>query len=135
MIKNIQIQKPCAENFNAMTSVVDGKFCDSCQTKVIDFTKMSLDEIEIYFKNNSAQKICGRYNARHTNTTNIFTAFINRIESVVYKTKFRKVAVWTISVVFFLLNSYKCMGKRMEPPIEKMEKNKDQRDTIIQPKN
>lgn len=135
MKQNIQIQKPCAENFNAMTSVAGGKFCDSCQTKVIDFTKMSLDEIEIYFKNNSAQKICGLYNSRHTNNTNIFTAFINRIENAVYKTKFRKVAVWTISVVFFLLNSYKCMGKRMEQPVERMEKNKDQRDTIIKPKN
>jgi hypothetical protein len=131
MKPNIQIEKPCSENFNAMNAIADGKFCGSCQTKVIDFTKMSLHEIEAYFKNNSEQKICGRYNSRHTNNTNIFTAFINRIENAVYKTKCRKLAVWTISVVFFLLNSYKCMGKRMEQPVEKMEKNKDQRDTII----
>ncbi|MBA3681677.1 MAG: hypothetical protein H0W73_11020 [Bacteroidetes bacterium] len=132
MNQNIQIQKPCAENFNAMSSVTGGKHCGVCDTKVIDFTKMSLDEIETYFKSNSFQKICGRYNARHTNNTNIFTAFINKIENAVYKTRFRKVAVWSLSVVFFLLNSYKCMGKRMDP-VNKYE-GTAKNDTIVKPK-
>lgn len=132
MNNKIQIEKPCAENFGAMTNVSGGKFCGSCQTKVIDFTKMSLHEIENYFKTTSEQKICGRYNSRHTNSTNILTAFINRIENVVYKTRFRKVAVWTVSVVFFLLNSYKCMGKRMEP-VDRYDNKPLKNDTIVKP--
>ena len=118
----IQIQDPCSENFDAMSTVFEGRHCAVCETKVIDFTKMSLREIEDYFKNNGSQKICGRYNQRHTTKINFFTEFINKIENAVYKTKFRKIAVWTISVVFFLLNSYKCMGKRMEPPKQKKDK-------------
>ena len=129
-MKNIHIQKPCSENFNTMTNIEGGKFCGTCQTKVVDFTKMSLNEIETYFKNNSAQKICGLYNSRHTNTPSPFTAFINKIENAVYKTKFRKVSVWTISVVFFLLNSYKCMGKRMDP-IDKYDKKPVKNDTVV----
>ena len=121
MSKNIRIEKPCAENFNTMTNVSGGKFCGSCQTKVIDFTKMSLGEIENYFKNNSGQTICGRYNLRHTQS-NFFSETINPLENFLYRTKFRKVAVWIISIAFFLLNSYKCMGKRIERPKPKSDK-------------
>lgn len=121
MNKNIQIEKPCSENFHAMHSVEGGKFCDSCQTKVIDFTKMSLNEIENHFKTNSEQKICGRYNLRHTQS-NFFSGTINKLENFLYRTKFRKVAVWTISIAFFLLNSYKCMGKRIERPKSKNDR-------------
>lgn len=129
MNTRIQIEKPCAENFLAMTYVEGGKFCDSCKTKVIDFTKMSLQEIENYFKNNSSQKICGRYNARHTSGS-IFFTFLNRIENTVYKTRLRKLTVWSISIVFFLLNSYKCMGKRVERPTSKYDKKFTQADTL-----
>lgn len=127
MNNRIQIQKPCAENFNAMTSVDSGKHCGVCNTKVVDFTKMSLHEIENYFKNKPSEKICGLYNARHTNKS--FT-FVNRVENFVYKTRFRKLAVWTISVVFFLLNSYKCMGKRVERPTPTYDKKFAQSDTL-----
>ncbi len=121
MNNNIQIEKPCSENFGNMKNVSSGKFCGTCQTKVIDFTKMSLDEIENYFKTTSEQKICGRYNLRHTQTT-IFSNSINKLENFLFKTRFRKVAVWTISIAFFLLNSYKCMGKRIERPQPKKDK-------------
>ncbi|MBL7919293.1 MAG: hypothetical protein JNJ40_03200 [Bacteroidia bacterium] len=132
-MKNIQIQNPCSENFKAMSSVEGEKFCGSCQTKVVDFTKMSLDEIEIYFKKNSTQKVCGLYNERHTTSSNAFDRFVNRIENAIYKTRFRKVAVWTISFVFFLLNSYKCMGKRMEP-VDRYDHKPSKNDTIVTPK-
>lgn len=132
MQNNIRIQNPCSENFKAMNSVEGGKFCGSCQTKVVDFTKMSLNEIENYFKTNSTQKICGLYNSRHTTKPSAFTDFINKIENAVYKTRFRKVAVWTVSLVFFLLNSYKCMGKRMDP-IDRYENKPVKNDTIVKP--
>ncbi|MBA2611052.1 MAG: hypothetical protein H0U95_03710 [Bacteroidetes bacterium] len=132
MKNKIQIEKPCTKKFNAMTSIAGGRFCGSCETKVMDFTKMSLSEIEIFFKDNSSEKICGRYNARHTSETNSFS-FFNKVESYLFKTRFRKVAVWSISLAFFLLNSYKCMGKRIYT--EPVKENKPtQNDTIVKPK-
>ncbi|MEO6304298.1 MAG: hypothetical protein ABIP51_14120 [Bacteroidia bacterium] len=130
----IQIEKPCAENFGSITNVSGGKFCSTCTTKVIDFTKMSLDEIQVFFTNqNSTEKICGHYNARHTSQTNSFT-FINKLENYLFKTRFRKAAVWTISLAFFLLNSYKCMGKRVERPMPKNNNDTTQKDTIVKPR-
>lgn len=55
---NIQIDKPCAENFKNFKKTEDGGFCNSCKKNVIDFTKMSDQAILNYF-NNEKSKTCG----------------------------------------------------------------------------
>jgi hypothetical protein len=57
----LSIPKPCTENWNAMTQVQQGKFCQSCSTTVIDFTQMTDDEILHYFETYKDQKTCGRF--------------------------------------------------------------------------
>lgn len=63
MGKNIQlsIAEPCHENWNRMTAVEQGRFCDSCQKEVIDFTSMSDAEVAAFFKRPSAGSVCGRF--------------------------------------------------------------------------
>ncbi len=54
----ISIPTPCSENWNQMLPDEKGKFCLSCQKCVMDFTKMSDEEIlEIIQKPNQ----CGRF--------------------------------------------------------------------------
>ena len=43
-----------------MTPKEQGRFCSSCQKTVVDFTKMSKEEISDYFQNIVNEKICGR---------------------------------------------------------------------------
>jgi hypothetical protein len=47
---NIAIKKPCSENFNAFKFTHRGGYCASCKTEVIDFTRMTEQEIQNYFK-------------------------------------------------------------------------------------
>ena len=40
MENNIRIENPCHENWNLMSRNQKGRFCDSCNKTVIDFSKM-----------------------------------------------------------------------------------------------
>lgn len=58
----VEIKKPCTVDLSTMSSNSVGKFCTVCQTSVVDFTDKSPDEIALYFKTHSTEKICGTYN-------------------------------------------------------------------------
>jgi hypothetical protein len=54
------VRQPCSENYDRMNSVHDGKFCNSCQHVVKDFTEMSNREIVEYLHSKN-EKVCGRF--------------------------------------------------------------------------
>ena len=56
----LSIPKPCYENWNAMTPEDKGRFCDSCQKTVIDFSGMSDRQVAEFFKK-PAGSVCGRF--------------------------------------------------------------------------
>ncbi len=58
---SLQINTPCSENFNQFTPTSNGGFCGNCEKEVIDFSKMSSEEITNFFKNNSHQNTCGKF--------------------------------------------------------------------------
>lgn len=55
------IPEPCHEDWNAMTPKEKGRFCDVCDKVVVDFTKMSDEEIVEYLQQHSKQKTCGHF--------------------------------------------------------------------------
>lgn len=62
MTKHIQlvIPEPCHESWDKMTPVEQGKFCASCQKKVIDFTGMSDEKLAAFFRKPDIS-VCGRF--------------------------------------------------------------------------
>jgi hypothetical protein len=57
--QKISIPDPCSESWDAMLVKDSGRFCNSCQKTVIDFTKMSDEDFVAYFRNNKEMP-CGR---------------------------------------------------------------------------
>jgi len=57
----LQIPEPCHEDWNEMTPVQQGRFCDSCQKSVVDFTGMSDMQLIAFFKKPSTGSVCGRF--------------------------------------------------------------------------
>jgi hypothetical protein len=55
----LHIENPCNENWNKMTPVEKGRFCDSCATQVMDFTVMTDQQVLHYLAANNG-KMCGR---------------------------------------------------------------------------
>src|SRR6187402_1603316 len=57
---NLSIPTPCHEKWDNFTPVSNGRFCDSCSKVVIDFTKMSDQEI-LEFMQSKPAHACGRF--------------------------------------------------------------------------
>jgi hypothetical protein len=59
----LNIPKPCSEQWDKFTTTPEGGFCGSCQKNVIDFTQMSESQLVAYFRDLPAKenKICGRF--------------------------------------------------------------------------
>jgi hypothetical protein len=57
----LKIPEPCHESWDKMTPVDKGRFCDSCQKAVIDFTGMSDAQLVSFFKKPATGSVCGRF--------------------------------------------------------------------------
>jgi hypothetical protein len=56
----LDIKRPCSENWESFTPTSPGGFCSSCSKTVIDFTKMTDEEILRFF-NKQTMQACGRF--------------------------------------------------------------------------
>jgi hypothetical protein len=56
----IQISNPCHEKWGEMIDNNTGKFCNSCQKSVVDFTNFSDLDLRNWFKENQGES-CGRF--------------------------------------------------------------------------
>ncbi len=64
----IKIGTPCHENWDKMQEEEKGRFCLSCQKAVVDFSRMTNEEIINYFEQNAGKKTCGRIAVHQHNT-------------------------------------------------------------------
>jgi hypothetical protein len=110
MESKISIPKPCNENWSAMSPTKKGRFCNSCDKTVIDFTKMNNPEILKYFSENSDnERICGHFKLsqiedEESSKYNILKKRFSRIQIKPIKSA----AMFSLSLLFSLSS---CMGK------------------------
>lgn len=57
----LSIPKPCSEKYENFQATEKGGFCQSCQFEVVDFSRMSSEEIKDYFIHQAGKKVCGRF--------------------------------------------------------------------------
>jgi hypothetical protein len=63
----IELHKPCTENWSAMSPAHQGHFCSNCNKTVFDFSLLSDAELIIYIAKNP--RGCGRFRADQLETT------------------------------------------------------------------
>lgn len=68
---NLSIKTPCSENFSNFKPTKNGGFCQSCTKEVIDFSKMSTNQIANHFKNNGTKNTCGQFKSSQLTAYNI----------------------------------------------------------------
>ncbi|MFT3675311.1 MAG: T9SS type A sorting domain-containing protein [Chitinophagaceae bacterium] len=64
---NLKIENPCTENWDQMMPDEKGRFCLSCTKQVIDFSKMTDQELIRFFKQNRETEVCGQLSAHQLN--------------------------------------------------------------------
>ncbi|MES2761231.1 MAG: hypothetical protein V4677_03450 [Bacteroidota bacterium] len=77
----VEIKKPCKVDLNTMTPDANGRFCNVCQTSVIDFTNKTPDEIALYFQMHAGKKNCGIFKTSDIKTGNRLDNFISFLHS------------------------------------------------------
>lgn len=76
----LNIKTPCSKDYNSFTPTNDGGYCQFCTKNVVDFTKLSKEEINNFFHNYRNSKICGRFKAEQLN--------------VIYKQSHKRKSFW-----------------------------------------
>jgi hypothetical protein len=102
MKSEIIIDKPCSANWDTMCKTDTGRYCAICATNVVDFTNMSVEEIDAYFKTNSSTKTCGRFQSQHVRTNTAWHRFLNTLESKLSGSKFKAMAIAVMTLLMFL---------------------------------
>ena len=108
----MKIESPCHENYKAMSPSGDGRFCQSCQKVVIDFTNMTEYEIKHYFQNSSSEQVCGRFKSVQLNEGNRLERFLWKLkDSIQHKVRFTPARVAFLSILTGLVAfTSSCMG-------------------------
>lgn len=68
----LAIPAPCQQRWQDMKPKESGRFCDSCQKTVVDFTTMTDQQIGAYFSN-QPKNVCGRFTASQLNRDVVLT--------------------------------------------------------------
>ena len=59
----LQINEPCHQKWDQMTTTQQGKFCTSCSKQVIDFTTFTDAQIAAYVEKANGNLFCGNFDA------------------------------------------------------------------------
>lgn len=110
----MQIQSPCAENYNRMTPVKNGRFCNSCQTAVVDFTKMSDEEIKNFLIKHQSDSLCIRAKSYQLDSRSYFEKTLLKLRDFAsLKIRVTPLKIAVLAGVSALLSLSSCfMGKR-----------------------
>lgn len=114
---HLKIAEPCHENWNQMNAAERGRFCQSCQKTVTDFTLMDDKEI-LHFLSRKSESVCGRFTADQ----------LNRALLPEHKKRFSWKYAWNLMLVTFLSAGY-ANAQSKQPPAKKKIVNKTNKPT------
>lgn len=115
-MKNIDIKKPCSENWHEMTPTEKGAFCLKCTTDVHDFTNKSTDEIRAVLKESNGGFMCGRVKTGQLELLESEYQFWKQGSAKQYRS-----AVMFSFIVVFGLTMFSCSTKQEAKAIQSIQ--------------
>ncbi|MEO7312984.1 MAG: hypothetical protein ABIX01_21540 [Chitinophagaceae bacterium] len=99
----MSIPEPCSNSWEKMAISNEGRFCGSCATTVIDFTKLTDEAIQDYFIQHLDSPVCGRFKTRQLDRITIYLP--------TYLLQEKKTYYWQKFLIVLLI----CFGNAMLP--------------------
>jgi len=93
---SIHVPVPCHENWDAMTPVEQGRFCQSCAKQVVDFSMMTDQDVLNYFSK-ATGNTCGRFNN-------------DQLQRPLQPTKIEKKKTWWVAAMIPLMLMFEKVG-------------------------
>ncbi len=110
---NVNIPKPCHEDWSKMTPTQKGAFCGKCQLEVIDFTNLSNNEIKNTLFEACGKRVCGHIKPQQlTELNSDFTRWRNQSVKQ-FKAKF----LWACVLVFGMTLFAGCSDDVYQPDV------------------
>ena len=100
-MKKVAIPNPCSEDWNLMTPTEKGAYCDKCAFEVIDFTRMSNDDIKQYLTKNSSKRTCGHIEKGQLETINSNYHIWDTQSTRTFKSKFLYACLMVFGMALF----------------------------------
>lgn len=114
-MKHIFIQKPCSENWSAMSPTQQGAFCAHCEKEVTDFTTLTQNEIKHTLFQHTAGELCGRFREQQLVTLNA------EIDAFTFRsTKSLQSALVFSLIVVFGLTLFSCSNEQQQQEVEQL---------------
>ncbi len=126
----VHIEEPCSVKWNSMAPHPEGKFCGSCQTPVVDFTRYSADEIRLYFQEKKDRHVCGLYHARHTTHSGTWLNRVNALERRLHRPGLKRLSMLLVAALLFFSN---CARRKVQGRI--MYKTDDPKKVTVVPRS
>lgn len=104
----LQLTRPCHENWNAMTTNEQGRYCRLCCKTVVDFSIMTDREIMDYISRNAGGDTCAR--VQDSQLSRLIERPRERTASWKY--------FWSVALSSLLL-SYRSLAQQVKPPKSK----------------
>lgn len=113
MSGKIGIPNLCNEDWNNMSPNDNGRFCDTCKLTVVDFTKMSDDQINNYLLNKG--HVCGRFDCTQVDTSHEST--LELLNKKAKKIKFKPLRWLVLLLLLIPVFLYSILNnKKMDRP-------------------
>ena len=124
----ISIPKPCNEDWDEMSPEQQGAFCKVCSKVVVDFSKMSDDEVLAYFEKKKEEKTCGRF---RNSQLSPYEMKIN-LRAVATQGSFPK--IFAVSLFLFFSSLFICKSDTGDRVLFQMVEMTDTASAILQMK-
>lgn len=132
----IQLSFKCSKDWNDMTPVEKGRFCNDCQKTVFDYTKMSLEKILEERKTCLIPNPCGQYTIYQVEKP--FDNWRDQLVSLKYqldlkwkKIPFFNLATWTIFSFLLIMTGCRSNRVRGVAAYSKNESSKNKQEKVV----